>query len=138
MSEFLTMVLEVLVPIVGSATAWLLGQAARLVQAKIKQSYVQGTLVRLTVAVADAVRAVEQTLVKELRHAQAPGSPGGTKITADEALAIKQAAVAQVKLFLGPKGLAELAKVFGLNAETVDHFLGQKIEAEVSRMKRPT
>jgi hypothetical protein len=60
------------------------------------------------------------------------------EITAEEKKRIKERAIASVKSHLGPKGIAELAKILGLEAGSLDGFLSSKVEAAVHDLRHAT
>lgn len=130
--SFALQALEALSPVLLAILAWIGAKLAALIQAKVKNEYLRGALSRLDDAVFNAVRAVEQSVVSEIRKANEDGV-----ITPEERAQIKAAAIAAVKGQLGLKGLGELAKVLGIGAGAVDSFLGDRIEAAVGTLKGP-
>jgi hypothetical protein len=124
-------ILEVLSPLLLAALTWLAAKAAQLINAKVKNEYLRGVLVRLDDAVLGAVREVHQVTVEELKAASADG-----KLTPDERARVKQVAIDAVKSHLGTKGLGELAKILGLGDGAVDKLLATRVEAAVHDLKR--
>jgi hypothetical protein len=118
--------LEVLAPIVVAGLTWLSAKLAQLIQAKVKNEYLRGMLVRLDEAVFTAVKDLQQTVVDAIKAATADG-----KITEVEKQRIKQAAIDNVKSHLGTKGLAELGQILGLTITSVEGLIASKVEAAV-------
>jgi len=118
--------LEVLAPIVVAGLTWLSAKLAQLIQAKVKNEYLRGMLVRLDEAVFTAVKDLQQTVVDAIKAATADG-----KITETEKQRIKQAAIDNVKSHLGTKGLAELGQILGLTITSVEGLIASKVEAAV-------
>lgn len=87
-------------------------------------------LVRLDDAVITAVKDLQQTVVAEIKAATTDG-----KISEAEKQRIKDAAVANVKSYLGTKGIRVLAEVLGLSGGALDSFLGSKVEAAVHDLR---
>jgi hypothetical protein len=85
-------------------------------------TYAISTLTRLELAVTSAVAAEEQIALRDL-------AAGLNKKSAAQ---LKQDAIASVKAELGPKGLADLAEVVGL--DQVATVLSTKIESAVLRL----
>jgi hypothetical protein len=96
----------------------------------VANEYLRSTLVRLDEAVLTAVKKLQQTVVAEIKAASSDG-----KIDDAEKARIKAAALANVKSYLGTKGLRVLAEVLGLSSGTVDEFLGSRIEAAVHDLR---
>lgn len=122
--------LELLLGLVGGVFAWVAVKLGKLITAKIANEYLKGVLVRLNDTVFTIVKELEQTVVRELKAANDDG-----KVTPEEREKIKEAALAAVKSHIGMKGLAEVGKVLGLSAETVDSFIGAKVEAAVHDLR---
>lgn len=124
-------VLEILSPILLAALTWLAAKVAQFINAKVKNEYLRGALVRLDDAVLAAVREVQQVTVEAIKAASADG-----RLTAEERAQVKTKAIEAVKSHLGMKGLAELAKVLGLGGDAVEKMLSTRIEAAVHDLKR--
>jgi len=75
---------------------------------------------------------VFQTYVETLNAGKDPSSPGGTSLTADEKAEAKRRAVAIFKANFGKKGLARLAKIFGVD---IERWIGSKVESAVNVLK---
>jgi hypothetical protein len=126
--------LQVLVPVVGTvltaAITWGGAKLVTFIQAKTKNEFLKGALVRLEQAVQTAVLEVQQTYVEYVKAASADG-----KLTFEEAREAKARAILAAKTYLGRKGLLELAKVLGFTDGALDLFLGGKVEAMVAGVK---
>ena len=128
--DLLLMAAEILSPLLIAALAWAAAKAAALIRSKVANEYLRGTLVRLDEAVLTAVKELQQTVVAEIKAASSDG-----KIDDAEKARIKASALANVKSYLGTKGLRVLAEVLGLSSGTVDQFLGSRIEAAVHDLR---
>ncbi len=122
--------LAALSPVVLAVLTWLGARLAALIQAKVRNEYLRGALVRLDDAVFTAVKAIQQDTVAAIKKASADG-----RLTDDEVTEIRRAAVDSVKAQLGLKGLAELARILGLSDGVVETFLGNKVEAAVHDLR---
>lgn len=133
MEELVLQALEYGLPILmGTVLTWLLAKLGQFINAKVKNEYLAGTLVRLKDAVHAAVSEVSQSYVDGLKAGRSPNSADGSKLTHEEKQAAKKKAVDAAKSYLGKKGLKELAKVFGLKADAaLDEFLGGQVEKAV-------
>lgn len=129
-------VYEILAPFLTALLAWVSMKVAAWIRAKTQNEYVAGTLLRLNDSAFTAVKAIEQTLVRELKAAKTPASAGGVRLTAEEAEQVKQAALAEVRSYWGPKGVRELATILGLNDEALQRVLSSKLEAAVHDVRR--
>jgi len=123
-------VLQILSPILLAALTWVAAKVAQYIQAKVKNEYLRGVLVRLDDAVLAAVREVQQVTVEAIKAGSADG-----KLTPDERTRVKQAAIDSVKSHLGTKGLSELAKILGLDGGAVEKLLSTRVEAAVHDLK---
>jgi len=122
MKELLPQIIDLMIPVAIALLAWLSASATRWINSKVKNEYLRGALERLNDAVYTAVKASEQTLVKELREAAKDG-----KITKDEAEEIKKRAVDSAKAYIGDKGMAELKRV--IDPAAIEKLIEDKIEA---------
>lgn len=130
LADVALMALQVVAPVLMAALAWAAAKLAALVRAKVANEYLRGLLVRLDDAVLTAVKDLQQTVVAEVKAASADG-----KIDDVERERIKSAALANVKSYLGPKGLAVLAELLGLSEDTLERYLGSRIEAAVHDLR---
>lgn len=124
-------VLEILSPVLLAALTWASAKLAQLIRAKVQNEYLRGVLVRVDDAVFTAVKAVQQTVVEQIKEASADG-----KITDDEKKRIKEKALAAVKAHLGTKGLSEVGAILGLDGGALDGLLSSKVEAAVHDLRR--
>jgi hypothetical protein len=97
----------------------------------VQNESLKGVLVRLDDAVFTAVKDLQQSVVEQIKAANADG-----KITDDEKKQIKERALASVKANLGTKGLAEVARVLGLDGGALEGLLASKVEAAVHDLRR--
>ena len=123
-------VLQILSPILLAALTWVAAKVAQYIQAKVKNEYLRGVLVRLDDAVLAVVREVQQVTVEAIKSGSADG-----KLTPDERARVKQAAIDSVKSHFGMKGISELAKILGLESGAVDKLLSTRVEAAVHDLK---
>lgn len=134
---------EALAPLLMAAIGWVSVKLANFIKAKTKNEMMAGVLIRLNESVTDAVKAVNQQMVEIIGRAKDPNSPGGKKITTDEALKLHDAAKAFVRSYWGEKGLKELAYVLGfgslfgkIDEQGLNNMLTTKIEAAVNEEKK--
>jgi len=118
--------LQIVSPLLLAALTWAAAKLAGYITSKVNNEYLRGVLVRLDEAVITAVKDLQQTVVDEIKAANADG-----KITDAEKQKIKNAALENVKSYLGAKGIRVLSKVFGLSGGALDGFLSSKIESAV-------
>lgn len=124
-------ILEILSPVLLAALTWAAAKLAQFIRAKVQNEYLKGVLVRLDDAVFTAVKDLQQSVVEQIKAASADG-----KITDEEKKQIKDRALASVKSHLGTKGLAEVAKVLGLEGGALEGLLSSKVEAAVHDLRR--
>lgn len=124
-------ILEISSPLLLAALTWAAAKLAQLIRAKVQNEYLKGVLVRLDDAVFTAVKDLQQSVVEQIKAASADG-----KITDDEKKQIKERALASVKSHVGTKGLAEAAKVLGLEGGALETLLSSKVEAAVHDLRR--
>lgn len=128
--DLLYKLIEILAPILMAALTYAAARLSLYIQAKTKNEWLKGALVRLDDAVVTVVREIQQTVVDAIKAANADG-----KITPAEITEIKEAALKAVKTHLGTKGLLELAKILGLSDGALDGLITSKIEAAVHDLK---
>ena len=98
------------------------------VDSKVDNDYLNGALQRLGVLVATVVGELQQTVVDKLKSED--------KWTAETAAEVKAEALANLKAYLGAKGLAEVMDVLGLSdGSLLDKLLGSLIESKISELK---
>lgn len=135
---------EMMAPLITAALGWVAVKLGNLIRAKTKNEYLASTLARLNDSVFDAVKSVNQQSKRMLEEARDPASPGGEKITKEEADMLKNAAMEHVKSYWGKKGMKELGKVlgfggllgFGKDEAGVEKLISDKIEAAVHDVKK--
>lgn len=123
-------VFKVLSPVLLAAFTWVATKLGQWINARVRNEYLRGVLLRLDDTVVAVVREVHQVTVDALKAATVDGKlPPGTRET------VKQAAIGAIKSHLGTRGLADLARVLGLDGPSVDRLIGTKIEAAVHDIK---
>lgn len=121
---------KVLSPVLLAALTWVGAKLGQLINAKVKNEYLRGVLARLDDTVISVVREVHQVTVDALKAATVDG-----KLPPSAKEAVKQAAIGAIKSHLGTKGIAQLAKVLGLDGQGVERLIGTKIESAVHGIK---
>lgn len=134
--EVAATVAEFMLPVFAGLLAWVSARVTAYIKAKVENTTYQGMLVRLTDTVLTLVREAEQTTVKACKAARDPASPGGAKLTAKEAEAIKATVVGKFKSLWGPEGIKLLMRVLGLRDGTFEEFISAKVEEAVHVEKR--
>lgn len=130
LSDVAVYIIQIGSPLLIATLTWLAGKLAQLVQARVKNEYVRGVLLRLDDAVLTVVREIHQVSVDALKAA----APDG-KLTPEVKAMVKRAALDAIKKNLGVKGLSQLVKVLGINTEAVDKLIGTRVEAAVHDLK---
>jgi hypothetical protein len=129
-TEIGVQIFQVLSPVLMAVVTWMAAKLAQLINARVKNEYLRGVLVRLDDAVMSVVREVNQVTVEAIKSASTDG-----RLTTSAREVIKNAALAAVKAHLGAKGLVELSRVLGLDTAAVDRMIGTRIEATVHDLK---
>jgi len=129
-SDIALMALQVVAPVLVAALTWATAKLATLIRRKVDNEYLRGVLVRLDEAVLTAVKGLQQTVVDDIKAVSLDG-----KITIGEKRRIKETAIANVRSYLGPKGIRVLAEVLGLSGAALDRFLDSKVEAAVHDLR---
>lgn len=124
---------QVLAPVLMAVVTWVAAKLAQLINARVKNEYLRGVLLRLDDAVASVVREINQVTVASIKSSSADG-----RLTTSAREVIKNAALQTVKAHLGTKGIAELGRVLGLDTLVVDRLIGTRIEATVHDLKAQT
>ena len=132
-SSLFYMAIEALSPVLLAVLTWAGAKVVTWIQANVNNSYLRNTLVRVDDAVVTAVKELQQTIVDEIKAANADGNIDDT-----ESERIKSMALANVKSYLGTKGLLMVGKVLGLVGDTLDRYLGSRIEATVHDLRTTT
>ncbi|MGN6110849.1 MAG: hypothetical protein ACTHU0_37450, partial [Kofleriaceae bacterium] len=130
LTEVGLMALQAAAPVLMAAATWAAAKLAVFIASKVQNEYLRGALTRLDDAVLTAVKELEQTLVTKIRAAAVDG-----KLDAIERDRIKEAALANVKSYLGPKGLKLISDVLGLSGVVTDQFLASRIESAVHDLR---
>lgn len=127
----LQQVLDALIPLVITLITIAIGAITRSVQAKIQDERARDMLQRLSEQASDVVHELEQTLAGQLRDAAADG-----KLDASEVVELKDAALGNLKAYLGERGKADALKVLGFKDEAeLEALLRGKLEAEVAKLR---
>ena len=103
------------------------------IRTKTSNEYLCGVMERLEKLANMIVKDVQQTVADELKKASKDG-----KLSREEMNQTFDAAFDLLKKYLGPVGLAELIRIFGI--EQTDDFLKSKIEEavhDINSSKRP-
>ncbi|MGQ9780090.1 MAG: hypothetical protein ACUVRM_09490 [Bacillota bacterium] len=128
MDQSLVQVLTVVISLVVALILWVLGQGARYLSARRKESLLATALFSLNQVVADVVKELNQTVVAELKAKSADG-----KLTPDEAVQIRNKAIELVLLRLK----SETLKIVGEALGPIVAVITSKIEAAVWDSKHP-
>lgn len=123
-------IFKALSPVLLGAVTWVAARLGQWINARVRNEYLRGVLVRLDDAVLGVVREVHQVTVDALKGATVDG-----RLPPAARDSVKQAALNAIKSHLGTRGLTEAARVLGLSAEGVDRLIGTKIEAAVHDLK---
>lgn len=131
---------ELAAPVLMALLGWVSVRVAYYIREKVGQEAYAGALLRLNDSVLTLVREAEQTYVREMKLARSNASPGGVRLTKDEATRIKQAVIDSFMRLWGRDGLVKLMKVLGLNEGALEDFIGAKIEeaVNVEKQRRPS
>lgn len=97
------------------------------IQARVKNEYARGLLLRLDEGALTAVQSVEQTVVSKLTEGAGPLDPVQQK-------AALEAAKDQLRKYMGQNGIQELGKVLGITPAEVENVLTTHVESAVSVM----
>jgi hypothetical protein len=103
--------------------------AAKLINAKVRNEYARGALLRLNDAVATVVRETQQTTIEDLKAASEDG-----RIDPEELEEIQANSLQRVRVYLGKRGVSELERVFDRDA--IEEAIKAKIEAAVLDLKQ--
>lgn len=136
-------VYDILASALTAAIGYVVIYLTGVIRSRVQNDVAAGLLTRLTESVGDAVAAVNQQQQELVRKAKLPQSPGGYRLTKQEAALLRQSAIRYVKSYWGPKGLRMLARVLADGerdqdraAAQVDRVIEAKIEAAVRRGKQ--
>lgn len=123
-------VLSILSPLALAGLSWLVAKVTELIKAKTAESTLRNSLLRLNGAVDSVTRSVQQVTVDSIKSTSADG-----RLTTDQQTTVKQGALAEVKSYLGTRGLEGLAASLELDKATLDAFIATRIEAAVHDLK---
>jgi hypothetical protein len=116
---------QVLSPLVIALLGILAKKLVDLIDARVKNESVKGILDRLDQTALAVVTEVQQTVVDNLD----PNAPKDSLVKA------RDAALANLKTLLGPKGLEDIKKVLGFGDDSLDKILLMFIEKQVHGLK---
>jgi hypothetical protein len=122
---------EAVLALVGAALTWLATKGALYLGKKTKVEWDDALYLRFKEACVTAVRHTYQVYTSAIKEARRDG-----KLTVDEKNYALSLAKAEVRKYVGAKGLKELLKVFGLDDAALDAFLGSHVEAAVNAVKK--
>jgi hypothetical protein len=128
-TAFLTQVAIAISPVLLAALTLASAYAAKLINAKVRNEYARGALLRLNDAAGTIVHETQQATIDDLKAASEDG-----RIDESELDEIKSNAIERVRTYLGKNGLRELERVFDRDA--IETAIQSKIEAEVLRLKQ--
>jgi hypothetical protein len=118
--------LGLLSPIIASGLGWLAVRLSQFVAAKTGSVTAATAVLKLNEIITTVVTELEQTMV-----AAAKARVGGGRLNQADIDAIRRAALDKIKAYLGPEGVALVARAFGLGSTDLNNFLSSKIEAAV-------
>lgn len=124
--EIFLQILVFCAPALVALFGWGMLKLNQLIAAKVENENLRGVLMRLDDAVDTAVKSVFQTFVKGLKKHE--------KFDEAAQKEAKEAALAEIKSYLGPKGLSLISKILGW--KDADKELGAKVEAKVESVKK--
>lgn len=103
----------------------------RVINHSVKNEKVKGALFRLSEAVVEVVKRLSQQIAEDYKRANKDGV-----LTDDEKAYIKARAMTLVKEYIGPKGVAELLKILGLDSKGFESVVSTKIESAIYLLKK--
>jgi ABC-type branched-subunit amino acid transport system permease subunit len=132
MENLIAELTPVIVALVSALAAILVNTLNNYVQAKYKDTMFSNITQKLNEVINTVVLKIEQTHVDELKLARLENSPGGARITEDEAKKLAWLAFNTAMGFLGEHGIKELKRVYKFaDDEKLAEFVRHKIEAAV-------
>lgn len=123
---FVQHVLPVLLTVLSPIVAIAAGKWAQYVSAKANAAKYEVVAAKLTGIVATVIGDIEQTMRAQFEAAASDG-----EITPLEAKALRDAAVAKIKAYLGDKGLKEVSKAIGIPENFVTDYLISVLESRI-------
>lgn len=130
MQQFIAQVAPALATLLAALLVSLMTLATNQLRLKFKGERTLGILDRIDHLAQDVVEELKQTVVDGMKAANSDG-----KITAEEADAVRAAALMKLKSHLGPAVIADLMKLSGFTESDLDLLLKTKIEAQVSGLR---
>jgi hypothetical protein len=122
--------LDLLEPVLAALIGLALARVTSFINARIKSENARAALLQLTDLAETTVKALEQTVVADLKDATKDG-----EFTAAEAQAVKDRAVALVMAQMGPA--SDIAQRLGMQeADKLRTFVESKIEAAVLDLRK--
>lgn len=118
-------------PFVVIILAWLARKLEDFIVARVGNENLRNALIRLDHAVLTAVKEIQQTTVDAIKKANADG-----KLTDAEKAEIRSAAARSAWDLLGPKGVAFLQEVLGVDEDEVQKIIDSRIEAAVHDLRQ--
>lgn len=125
----LSQAIEALAPLLLAVLTLASAYAAKLINARVRNEYARGALLRLTDAVSTVVRETQQTTIDDLKAASEDG-----RIDESEIEDIKRNAIDRVRTYLGKNGVRELERVF--DSDAIEEAIKAKVEAAVFDLKQ--
>jgi hypothetical protein len=137
MEDILWTIAPYAITLILAGLTWLGGLLSKKLLGSIKNEAIANAVVRFQAEVLSAVKMVGQTLKQEILKARAPASPGGAKVTEEEAKRLKEAVWDALKdAYGGMDGIKKALAVLGLEDAAWMKWIDTKIEAAVSDVKR--
>lgn len=129
--DLLEQVIIALAPLLMAALTAFVGMGVRWLQSKTKNERVREMERRLAESVMTIVKSVSGSVVQQIKAARADG-----KVTLEERDAIKRAALAELRVYWGSKGIDEIKKVLGYADDSeLDVSVAHDVEEAVYNMK---
>lgn len=138
MDEILTTLAQAAVPVLAAFLSWMSIRLTRWLKEKAHSEMTQRTITKTNESILTLVREAEQTLVQAIKEAKDETSPGGRKMTKEEACLIKNKVIARFKRLWGPEGIGELIKVLGIEDKAFEKYIEAKVEETVHTEKQRT
>ena len=113
-TQLLQQSIDLVTPLLMALVAYGVHQASAWLKARTTNELAHGIISRLDEAIVEVVREMHQTAVAQLKEAAADG-----KLSKSEAGKIRDTAIAKVRSYLGPKGVAELQRIVGPDIKAI-------------------
>ncbi len=127
----LQQVLAAALSLLAALLAFAVQKVTGSVTAKLESQRAREMLLRLSEQASDVVHELEQTWAGHLRAAAADG-----KLEESEVRELKDAALANLRAYLGERGRTEALKILGFKDEAeLEALLRSKLEAEVAKLR---